>query len=267
MSSYMVHMDFIWHPECHSDLGTMPTIRPQSSVRSRPCVAILSVRRVQSRPQLQYIVLDTHLVPAPSVAVSYFMPSRSSFPPSSSFIHSSSGSSTSVLNSNLSILHSLSSFLHPSSSFIPSSSFFSSSSSFLPSVLLILSSSSFSPTTHASHHCVPLPPLKCGRNCATLRCGVIIALCLDGFRAAFRYVLRFVKSSCTFTSFIALQFSVSRFVWRGSSCICALKSSSCCRFLYRLPLSYHRHRLTTSLGCFPMSVGCGPHGPLRQHSM
>lgn len=139
-------------------------------------------------------------VATPSVAICHFMSSRSSFYlfllpsgfatlpsfgpliPSFLFLPSFPRSFT-VLSSSL---------LPSSSSFRQSFSFLNLSYSFLGLSSSFLPSSSFCPPlfpqhAHTSAHCGSVPPPKLYINCATLRCGAIIARLGHGLCSALRF--------------------------------------------------------------------------------
>lgn len=90
MPVYLLHLLFIWHPGCHSYLGTMPTIPPHPSVR---CNGSLRSAQVWSTLCVQYDTCNTHLrrksisVGQPFHSVSFSIQPYSSFPASSSFLH------------------------------------------------------------------------------------------------------------------------------------------------------------------------------------
>lgn len=192
-------MPFIWHPPCHSVLGTIPTIRPEQSIHSSTCVAIQSTRHFWSRPQLKYNAFVTHFG-RDTIGCRQQLHAFSVFPPSSSFLPSYYDSSTSDLISNRSITQAILSFISLSSFFtpIPPSSrlhiplFHPPVSFFLVfqhPFLFILSCSSFfqTQTKRAFHNSVALGIRNCYINFAMLRCGVIISNRVDGFREAFRF--------------------------------------------------------------------------------
>lgn len=130
---------------------------------------------------------------------------------------------------------------------------------FLPAVLLFLSSLLSSQTTQASSHCVACPPRNSCINFATIFCGVIIACSMDGFCAAFRFVLLFATKSGALTSFLAHPFAVLHFFCIGSFCVLAFVSSSRCPLFIPSLLSARWQRILMSLCLFLISVFRDPH--------
>lgn len=170
------------------------------------------------------------------------MPSQSSSSPSYLLLHYPSFSSISVRFCNFSILPSFYFFLFLSSvipSFLHHVFFFHASiglflrsylifqlpflsipylAPFLHSLRFVLSMPS-SPTALANAHYVPLPPPNRCIQSARLRCDIMMARLVEGFRAQFRFVLRFATISGAFHCFIIHPFAFLSFVWRCLRCV------------------------------------------------
>lgn len=102
-------------------------------------------------------------------------------------------------------------------------------------------------TLYSSSHWVKWSPRKHCIYWATLCCVVIIARHVGGFHARFRFGLPLATRSGVLISFFAHPFAALHFIWCRSGFLCALVSSTWCRFSY-LHLWLARQQL------LPMSV-------------